>query len=174
MRFPPKSDIRSCFLLTGVFLLIALAGLASMLSCTSTTGSSAGSGTGTGSGWTITITATPTAASTSAGENLGVVVVVRDRNGTPALKGTNICVNALRGGFVNNASETGLVIVSICATTTDDFGQAQVIYTPLRVADVEITPGSFRQMNVTISPGSDTITATGMGVSGTTTVQVLP
>lgn len=174
MGFPQKSDTRSYFLSTGIICLIALTGLASILSCTSTTGSSAGSGTGTGSGWTITITATPTAASTSAGQNLGVVVVVRDRNGTPALRGTNICVNALRGAFVNTASESGLVVVSICATTTDDIGQAQVIYTPLRVADVEITPGNFRQMNVSIPTGQDTITATAMGVSGTTTVQVLP
>ncbi|MBA4393219.1 MAG: hypothetical protein C0407_06675 [Desulfobacca sp.] len=157
-------------------LLIGLIGTAANFSCTSSSGSSSSSGSGTGAGWTVTVSATPSSASTSNGETLGIVALVKDRNGTPAVKGTNVCISALRGGFVNLASTDRLVLVTICSATTNDIGQAQATYTPLKVMSIETPSGSgtYQNFNVSISPGTDTITATGMGASGSTVVQVLP
>lgn len=167
-------DNRSFIYFKGIGLLVGLLLIAGMLSCTSSTGGSSSSGSGTGTGWIITVSATPTSASASNGEVLGIVAVVKDRNGTPAVRGTNVCVSALRGGFVNPGSTDGLVVVSICSTTSNDIGQVQAIYTPLKVYEVEVTTGTFQKMNVPISPGTDTLTATAMGVSGSTNVQVTP
>jgi hypothetical protein len=155
-----------------IYLVLAVANF----SCTSSSGSSSSSGSGTSTNWAITVSATPSSVSSSSGGSLGIVALVKDRNGTPAVKGTNVCITALRGGFVNPGSTdpAGLVVTSICAATTNDIGQAQATYTPLRAVNVEISPGTFQAFNVAISPGTDTITATAMGASGSTSVQVTP
>jgi hypothetical protein len=161
-----------------MILLICLILTAVNFSCTSSTGSSGSSGSGTGTGWTITVSATPGSVSASRGEYSSIVVLVKDRNGSPAVKGTNVCVSALRGGFINTASTdtSGLVVNPVCSTTTNDIGQVQATYNALRVMSVERPAGSgtYISVNVAIDPGSDTITATAMSASGSTTIQVTP
>jgi hypothetical protein len=173
MAFQPGRD-RRFFYFKAMGLLICLLSAALGLSCTASSGSTSGSGSSAGTGWTITVSATPSSVSSSSAGNLGIVALVKDRNGAPAVRGTNICISALRGGFVNPSSTDpgGLVVVSICAATTNDIGQAQATYSPLRATNIEISPGTFQVFNSPISPGTDTITATAMGVSGSTVVQI--
>ena len=52
-------------------------------------------------------------------------------------------------------------------------GQVQVIYTPLRMADVILPDGNLGQRAVPIETGPDTIQASAMGVSGSSTIQVV-
>jgi hypothetical protein len=177
MAFQPGRD-RRFFYFKAMGLLICLLLAALGLSCTASSGSTSGSGSSTGTGWAITVSATPSSASASRGEYLSIVVLVKDRNGTPAIKGTNVCVSALRGGFINPSSTdpAGLVVNPVCSATTNDIGQVQVTYNALRVYNVERPAGSgtYTSVNGAIDPGPDTITGTAMGASGSTSVQVTP
>jgi hypothetical protein len=154
-----------------IILLLCIVGLAGAFSCTSSTGSSSSSGSSTGSGWTISVSTSPSAVSASRLDTIGVIALVKDRNGSPAVKGTNVCLTALRGGFLIIDSSGGTkVIASMCAPTTNDIGQTQATY----MAAVNGTSSSGAAIQVPIEPGTDTITASGMGAFGSAVVQVNP
>jgi hypothetical protein len=171
MVFQKDKGMRAFNYLKVIVILVLFGLTAGSLSCTSPTGSTASSGSGTGVGWTVTVSTSPGSPSTSRGEVLGVIALVKDRSGGPAIKGTSVCFSALRGGFVTDTS--GSVYVSFCESTTNDVGQVQATYTPLKMMEVEISPGVFKIMAVPIDPGPDTISASALGAFGSTTIQVL-
>jgi hypothetical protein len=156
-----------------VFVALVLIGLiAGSISCTAPTGSTSGSGSGTGTGWTVTVSAFPPSISSSNAETSGILVIVKDGAGSPASKGTSVCVAAQRGGFAAS-TEGGTIPISVCESTNNDIGQIQIAYLPLKTWKVEISPGVFEQMNLPIGPGPDTISATAMGFSGSKTIQII-
>jgi hypothetical protein len=155
----------------GWVVLLCMIGLAGSSSCTSSTGSSSSSGSSTGSGWNISVTTSAASVSASRLDTIGVIAIVKDRNGSPAVKGTNVCLTALRGGFLTVDSSGGSkVIATMCATTTNDIGQTQATY----VAAVNGVSDSGSVIQVPIESGTDTITASAMGVFGSAVIQVYP
>ena len=158
-----------------LILLLCIVWLAGSFSCTSSTGSSSSSGSGTGSGWTISVTASAGSVSASRLDTAGVLAIVRDRNGSPAIKGTNVCLSATRGGFLTTDS-TGstTVLATMCAPTANDIGQAQATYIPAVMGSSTSAGGSTTTTMVPIAPGTDTITASAMGVFGSTVIQIFP
>ena len=154
-----------------VIVVLFLIGLtAGFLSCTSPTASTTSSGSGTGVGWTVTISAFPTSVSASNGVASSVVVQARDSSGSPAIKGTNVCVTASRGSFLHTGSTptNPLLDTTHCETTTNDIGQLQVTYVPLILEKINGVVYA-----VAIASGSDVISASAMGAIGYTTIQVL-
>jgi hypothetical protein len=160
----------SCFW-KSLILLLCIIGLAGSFSCTSSTGSSSSSGSSTGAGWIISVTTSADAVSASRLDTIGVLVIVKDRNGSPAVKGTSVCLTALRGGFLTaDSAGSTKVLASMCSSTANDIGQIQATY----IAAVNGTNSSGTVVLVPIEPGTDTITASAMGVFGSKVVQVNP
>jgi hypothetical protein len=155
----------------GLILLLVLLSLAGILSCTSSTGSSSSANSSTGAGWYITVTTSAGSVSASRLDIAQVLAIVRDRNNSPAVKGTNVCLTATRGGFLTT-DDTGnsKVLASMCASTTNDIGQTQATYIPAVMG----TSSSGSTVMVPIAEGGDTITASAMGVFGSANIQVFP
>ncbi|MEW6187673.1 MAG: hypothetical protein AB1585_18230 [Thermodesulfobacteriota bacterium] len=154
-------------------LFILMIGFSSTLSCTNPTGSDTSSGSGTGTGWTVTVTAFPTSISSSRAETSGIIVLVKDETGSPATKGTTICVIAQRGGFMDSSGSSEGIPVSVCESITNDLGQMQITYVPLKTWEVEVSPGEFKKLNLPIGSGPDTISASANGKNGSVTIQVV-
>jgi hypothetical protein len=177
MLFKKSKPKRNLLFFKGTALLFLFLMMPGVLSCTKPTGSTSGSSSGTGSGWTVTVTAYPTSASTSRGEVCGVIVQARDSSGSPAVKGTLVCVYAHRGGFLKSTDESSdepQIYASICESTTNDIGQLQAAYVPLVLAEIETSPGEYKKVAVAIDTGPDTITGSAMGSFGNTQIQVTP
>lgn len=167
-----KASIRiSGLFITGLSFLFIL----SCYNGTSSTTSSSGS-SGTGVGWKISVLTSKMSASSSGSEAVGVNVIVKDSGGAAAPKGTQICITVSRGGLVTG---TNTVVATKCDSTITDNGQVTETYMPettLQTTTVDPATGTSTTTTsiAPISPGPDTITASSMGVFGSTTIQVMP
>jgi hypothetical protein len=118
------------------------------------------------------VSAFPTSISSANVETSAILVIVKDGSGNPAIKGTSVCVAAQRGGFVSTSSTSSDIPVTVCESITNDIGQMQIAYIPLKTYNVETAPGVFTKENLAIGPGPDTISVTAMGASGSKTIQI--
>jgi hypothetical protein len=157
-----------------LILISALLSLGGIVSCTSSTGSSSSANSSTGAGWYITVSTSAPSVSASRLDVVQVLAIVKDRNNSPAVKGTNVCLTATRGGFLTT-DDTGntKILASMCAPTTNDIGQTQATYIAA-VTGTVTSGGSTTTTMIPIAPGTDTITASAMGAFGSTVIQVNP
>ena len=136
-----------------IFILFAV-GLAS---CSSGAGSSTSAGaTGTGSsgvGWTVNVKIFASTLSLGKGEQTSVAVTVRDGSGTPAPKGTRICLSTTHGSIWVDELGKDEPVSTGCVSTTNDIGQLFGTYVPVRT-------------------GTDQVQASSMGGFGSATVQI--
>ena len=136
-----------------IFILFAV-GLAS---CSSGAGSNTSAGaTGAGSsgvGWTVNVKIFSSTLSLGKGEQTSVAVTVRDGSGTPAPKGTRICLSTTRGAIWVDELGKDEPVSTGCVSTTNDIGQLFGTYVPLRT-------------------GTDQVQASSMGGFGSATVQI--
>jgi hypothetical protein len=148
--------------LTGLSLLACFS-IVGLLSCSSGTSSSASSAavSGTGTGWTISIQigSNPILQ----GNTTSVMAIVKDRTGAPAPNGTNICVTAVRNGFLKPGATE--LYATICETTSNNLGQtiqtyAAVLYTGVDTIQVS-SQGVIASANITVNTNPALITTTG-------------
>jgi hypothetical protein len=141
-----------------VWLTLLLGTLVGSLSCnnsgTSSTSSSSGS-SGTGTGWTITIQLGTN--SIVLGNTTSVVAIVKDSAGAPAPLNTNVCMTAVKNGFLDKAS----LFATLCGFTTNNLGQMIQTYGTVT--------SSFSGV-----VGNDTIEVSSQGVIARATITVLP
>lgn len=110
----------------GAVLGILVISLFLFQGCTFPTGSTAGGSSGTGAGWTITIQIGTNPLPFTGYSTTTVMATVRDSNGAPAPKGTNVCFTAVLNGFLKSGSTT--LYASVCEGTTNDLGQSIQVY----------------------------------------------
>jgi hypothetical protein len=138
--------------------LVLFGTLFSSLSCnssgTNSTNSSSG-GSGTGTGWTISIQLGTN--SIVLGNTTSVVAIVKDSAGAPAPLGTNVCMTAVKNGFLNGSS----LFATLCGSTTNNLGQMIQTYGTV----TSTFPGVV---------GNDTVEVSSQGVIARATLTVLP
>lgn len=132
---------------------LACFSLLALLACSSGTSSSASSATvsGTGTGWTISVQLGTNPI--LQGNTTSVLAVVKDRTGAPAPNGTNICVTAVRNGFLKPGATD--LFATICETTSNNLGQtiqtyAAVLYTGVDTIQVS-SQGVIATANITVN-----------------------
>ncbi len=137
----------------GVFLIM----VAGLLACSSGAGSSTSTGaTGTGGsgvGWTVNVKLFSSTLSLGRAESTSVVVTVRDAAGSPALKGTRICLSTTHGMIFVDELGKDAPVVTGCVSTSNDIGQLLGTYVPQQT-------------------GTDQVQASSMGGFGSATVNI--
>lgn len=113
--------------------------IAGILSCnwgTNSTASSAGS-SGTGTGWTITIQIGKNPVSFYGTTTINAIV--RDRTGTPAPMGTNICTTVTQNSLLKPGAgvDPESLLRNICETTTNELGQSIQTYAAISVTGID-------------------------------------
>jgi hypothetical protein len=138
----------------GLILILFAVGLAA---CNSGVGSSTSTGaTGSGAsgvGWTVNVKIFSSTLSLGRGESTSVAVTVKDGSGTPAPKGTRICLSTTHGSIFVDELGKDEPVVTGCVNTSNDIGQLLGTYVPLRT-------------------GIDQVQATSMGAFGAATVNI--
>jgi hypothetical protein len=118
---PQKRKGWLMILLKSLVLVITCLSFLGILSCHTGTNStsSSGGGSGTGTGWTITIQVGTNPL--KLGDTTTVMAIVKDSTGAPAPLKTNVCIAALKNGFLQPGAAT--LYASICEETANNLGQ---------------------------------------------------
>jgi hypothetical protein len=120
-----KRKGRRMILLKSLILFITCLSFVGILSCnrsgTNSTGSSS-SNSGTNTDWNITIQVGTNPI--RFGETTTVLAIVKDNTGAPAPIGTNVCMTAVKNGFIQGKD----LFATICSTTTNNLGQSIQTY----------------------------------------------
>ncbi|MBA4395145.1 MAG: hypothetical protein C0407_16470 [Desulfobacca sp.] len=149
-----RKSLKKNWRIPGSLILVGI--LLTCLSCNnsgtnSTSSSSAISGTGTN--WTISIQIGTN--QIDLGNTTSVMAIVKDNTGAPAPYGTNVCMAAVKNGFLDGTT----LFATLCRTTTNNLGQMIQTY-----GTVSATFTGVR--------GIDTIEVSSQGVIARATITV--